>query len=325
MLYPLKFIPVYKDYLWGGRNLEKLGRKLPEGRIAESWEVSAHPDGVSVIANGEAAGITLPEYIEKMGREVLGKTTQAEHIHHFPLLIKLIDANQQLSVQVHPDDAYARSHEAESYGKSELWYIISAKPGARIIYHLKPGVTREHLAQAIQEGCLESCLNSQEVHTGDVINIPAGTLHGLGSGIVLAEIQQNSNATYRVYDYDRRDANGNKRPLHIEKALEVIDFSAAPHQLSPGMTRVTDTPHQVIDRLAETPQFTVEKYRVDGLSNEIMDGSRFYIYTFFEGEGSIRYNGGTLSIHSPESILIPAMLGEYIVEGHLTALRSFIK
>lgn len=324
MFYPLKFKPVYKSYLWGGRNLESLGRQLPDGPIAESWEISAHPDGVSVIANGNAAGTTLSDYVGKMGRQVLGESAREEYLQHFPLLVKLIDANQQLSVQVHPDDVYARSHETEFYGKSELWYIISARPGSQIIYHLKPGVTKDSFARAIHDASLENCLNYLEVHAGDVINIPAGIVHALGEGIVLAEIQQNSNATYRLYDYDRVDASGNKRPLHIEKALEVIDFNQLAPQPSRGTKQRQVAPGSYMSRLAATPFFNVEYCEIDGRVSEAANGRCFYLYTFFKGEGMIHFQEGTVTINAPESVMIPAQLGSYAIEGKLAALKIYI-
>lgn len=210
ILYPLKFQPVYKDYLWGGRNLEKLGRRLPAGKAAESWEVSGHADGVSIIANGEHSGLSLPEFFRRFGQKAMGSALPRQYIQEFPLLVKLIDAQDRLSVQVHPTDEYARTHEG-GFGKNEMWYIIDAKPGARLIYDLVPETDQEKFAQAIARGTIGDCLQSVEVQPGDVFNIPAGLVHGIGEGILLAEIQQSSNLTYRIYDYDRVDAQGREK------------------------------------------------------------------------------------------------------------------
>jgi mannose-6-phosphate isomerase len=227
MFYPFKFQPVYKDYIWGGRNFEKLGKTLPKGIVAESWEVSCHPDGVSIIENGEFRGIPLPSMVDIYGRILVGTALPEKDLRKFPLLVKFIDANKDLSVQVHPDDNYANTYENGEYGKNEMWYIMSAEPGAKLIYDVVPGTTRESFRRAVEEDNIEHCLKSMEVFPGDVINIPSGLIHAIGKGILLAEIQQNSNTTYRVYDYNRTDKNGSKRPLHIGKALDVIDFDAS--------------------------------------------------------------------------------------------------
>ncbi len=320
MLYPMKFFPVYKDYIWGGRNLEKLGRALPEGIVAESWEVSAHPDGVSFIANGEYAGTPLPELLAKFGREIIGTKLPEAYIDQFPLLIKLIDANQRLSVQVHPDDQYAGSHEG-GYGKNEMWYIISANPGAEIIYDVVPGTTRDTFSEAVRGNRIESCLKAIPVAAGDVFYIPAGMVHGLGGGIVLAEIQQSSNLTYRLYDYNRTDAHGNKRPLHIEKALDVIDFSSAGQaEKLTGIIR-EDIPGLVKKELIANNYFQVDLCQFDGKLDETTSGEGFFSYIFIEGGGRIIYQGSSLPFKTAESVLIPAALGNYSIEGKAKFLK----
>lgn len=320
MFYPLKFVPVYKDYIWGGRNLERLGRVLPEGKIAESWEISAHSDGISIVTNGCFAGLSLPELLAKFGRDIIGADLPEGYINHFPLLIKLIGANSQLSVQVHPDDQYAGIHEG-GWGKNEMWYIISADPGAEIIYDLIPGTDREKLAEAIRENRIESCLKTEPVSVGDVFNIPAGMVHGLGAGIVVAEIQQSSNLTYRLYDYNRIDAQGNPRPLHIEKALEVIDFDFVGQ-----MGRLTglikeNEPGLLRKELIVNDYFEVELCELDGAMGQTTDNRRFFCYTFLEGCGKINYEGGSLTFQGAESVLAPAALGDYIIEGKTKFLK----
>jgi mannose-6-phosphate isomerase len=322
-MYPMQFKPVFKDYLWGGRNLAGLGKKLPEtGIVAESWEVSGHPEGPGVIENGELAGLSLPELIGIYPEKVLGNAVVLKYGSKFPLLVKLIDANQQLSVQVHPDDDYALTHEAE-FGKHEIWYIIAARPGAQIIYGLVPGTTREEFARRIAAGEVESSLNYQEVAARDVIDIPPGMVHALGAGIILAEIQQNSNATYRVFDYNRLDAAGKLRPLHIQKALDVIDFTAGNGGKLPNGAPVTLSPESLKTTLAVNSHFQVDLYQVKGAVSEAATGERFYIYTVLDGEGFIAWGEEELWIKQGDSLLIPATLGRYQLSGEFQALKSF--
>ncbi|HHY23126.1 MAG TPA: class I mannose-6-phosphate isomerase [Clostridiaceae bacterium] len=339
MFYPLKFKPVYKDYLWGGRNLSKLGKILPEGIVAESWEVSCHPDGVSIICNGQFKGMSLSEFINNFQYKVMGTGISWKPGDKFPLLVKLIDANNKLSVQVHPDDEYAALYEDDKSGKSEMWYVIWAKPGSKLVYGLKPDTTKENFQKALEKGSIEEYLNYIEVFEGDVINIPAGIIHAIGEGILLAEVQQNSNNTYRVYDYNRVDKNGKKRPLHIQKALDVIDFSGSIEYNKSGGTSVQTNDNYKVTKLVENSYFSTELYHINGEVEEIADGSRFYIYLFIEGEATICYgfrgclngnmkNNGHFSekmnIRAGESIFIPAFMGKYRISGNIKAIKAYV-
>ena len=326
MLYPLKFKPVYKDYIWGGRGLEKLGKVLPkEGIVAESWEVSCHPDGVSIVANGEYEGVSLPELIELHGRDLIGNDLPEKDLKKFPLLVKLIDANEKLSVQVHPDDNYALTHENGEYGKNEAWYVISAKPGAKLVCGTLPGVTKETFIKAYQEGNLDSCLNYIEVFSGDVINIPAGLIHAIGEGILIAEIQQNSNTTYRVYDYDRVDKYGNKRPLHFEKALDVINFDLGRKKNKVKGLNVMISEGSLKTYLIANEYFAIEKYLVSGLINEDTRRERFHIYVFLEGNAEFIFgDGNKIKAKMGESVLIPASIGSYYIKGSFKALKTYV-
>lgn len=324
MLYPLKFTPVYKDYIWGGRSLEKLGRTLPDGIVAESWEIACHPDGMSHVSNGDLKGLSLQELIDKYKADLAGTRLFKEKDFKFPLLVKLIDANDKLSVQVHPEDSYAQVHENGELGKNEMWYILSAKPGAKLVYDVLPGVTRESFRQAVDEGRIESCLKYVDVYPGDVLNIPAGLVHAIGEGIVLAEVQQNSNTTYRVYDYDRVDKAGNKRPLHIEKALEVIDFNSSDRKEKVTGLEVKAGNDSKKTYVIANKYFSVEAYDVRDTVHEAADGSCFCLYVIFEGEGRICYESGKIDVAAGESVLIPAALGKYSIEGRLKALKSYV-
>lgn len=323
MIYPFKFKPVFKDYIWGGRELEKLGKKLPGGIVAESWEISSHPDGVSRIANGDYAGWLLTDMIERFREDLIGSEINTAP-GRLPLLVKFIDARSRLSVQVHPNDEYARVHENGELGKNEMWYILAAKPGARLVYGIRPGITREDFERAVREDRILECLNEIEVNPGDVLNIPSGLVHAIGEGIVLAEIQQSSNTTYRVFDYNRMDSKGNKRPLHIEKALEVMDFSPETGEAKArGLDVRLDSTSSKSYKIANK-YFSVEEYMIDGLIQENADGSRFYIYVFVEGEAEIKYGEGKIQAEKGDTVLIPASLGKYSIEGSFRALKTYV-
>jgi mannose-6-phosphate isomerase len=320
MLYPLKFKPLYKDYVWGGRNLEALGKILPvEGIVAESWEISCHKNGSSIIANGKYEGISLPDLLGQLGRKLIGNSLPQKDVDKFPLLIKFIDAENNLSVQVHPDDTYAFEKENGEYGKNEMWYIISANPGAKLVYDVVPGTSREIFAAAVSENKVESCLKSVEVFAGDVINIPAGLVHAIGKGILLAEVQQNSDTTYRVYDYGRTG-----RPLHIEKALEVIDFNSTGRREKYTGLELTLGKGCSKRIVIANNYFCTEVYNIKGNVHEHADGSKFFIYTITSGEGSISWGSGELAVVAGESILIPATLGKYSLIGQFTALKAYM-
>jgi len=320
MLYPLKFKPLYKDYIWGGRNLASLGKVLPpEGIVAESWEISCHRNGSSIVANGAYEGTSLPELINSLGRAVIGTDLPQKDVDKFPLLIKFIDAQNNLSVQVHPDDAYANANENGEYGKNEMWYIVSAKPGAKLVYDVVPGTTREKFAAAIADNTVESCLQTIEVSAGDVINIPAGIVHAIGKGIILAEVQQNSDTTYRVYDYGRKG-----RELHIQKALDVIDFDSAGRRAKCRGLEVSLGSGCTKRIVVANRYFCTEVYNIKGSVRENADGRKFCIYIFTEGNGAIFRDEERLPVRAGESVLIPAAMGEYNLQGDFTVLKTYI-
>lgn len=312
MYYPFKFRDVYKSYIWGGRNLEVLGKILPEGKVSESWEASCHEDGLSIIDNGEFSGKTLCEVIKEKGKEILGEHIYKIYGDKFPILIKFIDANDRLSVQVHPNDEYARKYEDNCLGKNEMWYIIDAKPKSRLICGLKDGINKEEFKRACDEERVEECLNYIEVGKGDIINIPSGTVHAIGDGLLIAEIQQSSNVTYRIYDYNRKDSNGNKRQLHLSKALEVIDFNKSSSKQKYKGIKLTKNENMdlsatnlfndkvneelikdgntTITYIALNKYFCVKLYETSCGFKQNTKGEKFHIYTFLEGEGTITYD-----------------------------------
>jgi mannose-6-phosphate isomerase len=305
-LYPLTFEPVFKDYPWGGRNLEtKLGRTIPDGIIAESWEIAAHPNGSSPIANGALKGTTLQEAMAQWGTELVGSRNATDlEQGRFPLLIKLLDANRWLSVQVHPDDVYAREHEGES-GKTEMWVVVHAEPGAELIFGFAPGVTRERFAEAIEAGDTERYLHRLTVQNGDVIFVPTGAIHALGPGILVAEIQQNSDTTYRIYDW------GRPRPLHIEKSLDILDFELVepqPHQ--PTVMPDAPVPTEVI---GESQYFRTERLHLSAGRSWTgkTDGSTLEIWGVLSGEATLQWAGEPVVLPGISWVLIPAGLGEF--------------
>lgn len=310
MLYPLKFEPVYKDYLWGGNNLTKLNKKLIYPITAESWEISANKDGMSIVSNGNLAGNTLLDIFQRYPKKLCGKRDMKQ----FPLLIKLLDACSALSVQVHPDDAYAYANENGALGKNEMWYVVDAKPDARLVYGLKKGVSEEQFVKAVRENNIGSTLNYVSVKKGDWINIPAGLVHAIGEGIIIIEIQQNSNTTYRVYDFDRVGADGKKRPLHIEKALDVINFDAAEMQIN-EIVSVSG-----VDYLAYNKYFAVEYITSEGEYKSDTLNLSFHTYTVIEGGFEVE----GVSVGLGESVLIPACMKKYTLKGGFRAVKSFV-
>lgn len=304
-MYPLKFKPVFQERIWGGSKLAKLlGRKLPGNRIGESWELSSHQHGMSVVTNGALVGKTLTELLTEFPEDLMGRSYQPHS--GFPLLIKAIDANDNLSVQVHPDDDYAYRVEKEA-GKTEAWYVLDAKPDAKIIYGLKEGITRKEFALAIQSGRIIECLKVVPVKQGDMIYVPAGLVHALLDGVVVYEVQQNSDITYRVYDYDRVGDDGKSRELHTEKALDVIQFA---FQESSNFNR----------QAIVCPYFTMKKVQVE---KEHYDrtGDSFLIYLIIAGSGEIIFQEGCEKLTRGDTVLIPASLSEFKVRGNGQLLR----
>lgn len=324
MLYPLLFEPILKEKIWGGNTLqEKYGRKLPSAKVGESWDVACHPNGTSVVANGPFKGQTLRQLIDSYGSQLLGQEVQKRFGSKFPLLIKLLDATEFLSVQVHPDDEYAALHEGGQPGKTEMWYIIHAQPGAHLIYGLVPGTSREEFEQAVRDGKLEKYLRSIEVKAGDVLYIPAGVVHAIGPGILICEIQQNSDTTYRVYDWNRLGDDGKPRELHVDKALDVIDFSGrlARDKLT-GLSIAEEGGRRTYYIACD--YFAVEKIECRGSIHEKADGTKFFTLTAVEGQGEIVYSQGNQPFKAGDSILIPACLGGYVIRGECTIIKAYV-
>ncbi len=309
-MYPLKFENVYFEKIWGGRDFESFRANLPKGNIGESWDVACHSHGMSVVINGEYKGKTLQELMEQHGRELLGTEIIGDG---FPLLVKLINAKEKLSVQVHPEDEYAYRVEGEP-GKTEVWYIVEAEEGASLIVGTKP-CTREQFKAALKNGELENYLQEIVVKKGQVYFIESGLVHAIGRGLVIAEIQQNSDTTYRVYDYNRG------REIHIEKALDVVKFQLKGEESKGIITEHEGYRHTVYCRC---PYFVLEKLDVDSSYYESSDKERFFIYTCVEGRGQLSWGDESIEVCKGDSILIPAAAGKYQIEGKLSLLKTYV-
>ena len=299
----LKLKPACKDYLWGGSRLrEEYNISSDLDPLAEAWVLSCHPDGPSVVENGPDAGLTLPQYIEKHGRGVLGKN--CARFEDFPILTKFIDAKGDLSIQVHPDNAYALEHEGQ-YGKTEMWYVLEAEPNAFLYYGFKHPITKKEYKQRIENNTLTEVLNAAPVKKGDVFFIPAGTLHAICKGIVIAEIQQNSNVTYRVCDYGRLGADGKPRQLHVAQALEVTQC-------------VPPQPQDFDGHLAACQYFVADAVR--GSAEGMCDDSSFTSLLITDGEGVLSCGGEEMAVRKGDSLFLPAGSGDWKLTGSASAL-----
>lgn len=303
-MYPLLLKPPVKDYLWGGNRLKTEYGFEAEGEIAaEAWVLSCHKDGQSEVLNGKLRGKTLSEALEIFGKDAIG--SDAAKFPYFPLLIKLIDAKQKLSVQVHPDDTYALQHEGE-FGKTEMWYVVDCDEGAELIYGFKEDITKEEFERRIKDNTLTEVCNSVPVSKGDVFFIKAGTLHAIGEGILIAEVQQNSNTTYRVSDYGRLGADGKPRPLHIEKALDVTECKRP--SVPFGKVGVSkNCGSGSVKRLACCEYFTADLLELDGAVN-LWEENSFISVLVLEGEMELSWQEEKLELKKGSSLFIPANL-----------------
>ncbi len=310
---PLKLKPAFQDYIWGGTRLrDEFGKDCDFERVAESWELSCHPAGPATIINSVNKGLTLKEYLEQDWAARVGEG--AASFSAFPVLIKLIDACQDLSVQVHPDDRYARENENGESGKTECWYVVDCEEGAALAYGFNRELTKEEFRAHILDGTLLDYVRLVPVHKGDVFFIEAGTLHAIGAGILIAEIQQNSNITYRVYDYERVGKDGKPRELHIDKAVDVTKTWAAP----PRMKR---PPVQqdgfCCAMIADCPYFTTWEYQISEAAAFPPSGGISYTHLLVtEGEAALIYEDGVvMPLAKGDSVFLPAGFGAFSIRS----------
>ena len=320
-MYPLKFTPILKERLWGGQSLKRLGKRVPDGAlIGESWELSSVEGNVSRVRNGYLKGNNINELIEVYMGDLVGDAVYDKFGDEFPLLIKFLDAQKRLSVQVHPDDKVAMQRHY-AYGKNELWYIIEASDDAYIYWGFNRHYTKDEYLENLKNGSIEQMLRKVQVRAGEAYFIPAGTVHALGEGILVAEIQQTSDITYRIFDWNRVDEHGNERELHTDLALDVIDFSRTePEVICPNLdsdsaTEIKSCKHFTINLLNVSSEMLRSTHSIDS----------FVAYLCVEGSAIIRTEYGEEKLKLGEIILIPATNDEVVVSGDVRLLEIYIK
>ncbi|MDT3404752.1 type I phosphomannose isomerase catalytic subunit [Mucilaginibacter terrae] len=322
-LYPLKFKTIYKDKIWGGQKIKTYLHKdfgnLPN--CGETWEISGVKSDVSVVDNGALQGQSLAALLEEHKEALVGKAVYERFGNEFPLLVKFIDANEDLSIQVHPNDELARKRH-NSFGKTEMWYVIEADPGSSLIAGFSEEVSQEVYVEKLNSGHLTDILNREDVKAGDVFFLPAGRVHTIGKGLLIAEIQQTSDITYRIYDFDRVDDKGNKRELHTEEALAAIDYKKYPNY------RTDYTPVKNEDvHLVSCPYFTtnVMDY-TEAVSKDYSSLDSFVIYVCLEGSYELKYNGESYPVKMGECLLLPNTVDkvELTTEDGFKILESYI-
>lgn len=322
-MYPLKFNPILKSLIWGGDRIAPFKQiETDQKNIGESWEVSQVKGEVSVISNGELAGQSLSDVIHNYKADLLGKKVYAKFGEDFPLLIKFIDAKDNLSIQVHPDDELAKIRH-NSFGKTEMWYVMDATPDAKILCGFTEVITPEQYVQKVNDNTIMDVIKSHDAKAGQIFYLPAGRIHAIGAGSFVAEIQQTSNITYRIYDFDRRDAQGNPRELHTELAKDALDYTVLDNYLSDYETKVNE-----VNQVVESPYFTTN---VLNLTNAIhinnLSKDSFVIYICMGGSATIvDLNGVKTTIHQGETVLVPAILAdvEIIPNGSCNLMETFI-
>lgn len=319
MLYPLIFRPIFKERIWGGDALRRLyGKSPPAGRpIGESWEISDRPSDISVIDNGSFSGQSLRWLLDKFGPDVLGNALP-NAAGLFPLLAKIIDAKENLSLQVHPPPQKASELGGEP--KTEMWYVAHAGPGAELWVGLKRGVTRKEFEDKIRAGTVAECFHRVRVAAGDAMFLPSGRVHALGAGIVIFEIQQNSDTTYRVFDWNRLDPAGKPRELHVQQSLASIDFEDIEPELAPSLSKKLD--NQLVRQLVRDPLFDVDLVQTSGLPVKLGSG-RMSLLAVVDGELSVANRQERAIVGKGGFCLIPAACQEVECAGRATFLKVF--
>lgn len=323
MLYPLTFKTIFKDKLWGGQKINTvLGKDYGDlSNCGETWEISGVKGNVSVVDTGELTGRSLRDLIAEYKGRLVGNRVYEKFGDEFPLLVKFIDANDDLSIQVHPDDELAKQRH-DSFGKTEMWYIMQSDPGSTLITGFNQEVTRESYQKTFNEGKLTDILNREAAEAGDVFFLPAGRVHTIGKGLLLAEIQQTSDVTYRIYDFDRKDAEGNTRELHVEAALDAIDY-AYYDEYKTSYSSARDELLEVVS----CDYFDTRKMALTSvMSRDYSSVDSFVIIVVVEGAGTIETEAGSIEVKAGQALLIPAELqaATFLPDGSLTVLEAVV-
>lgn len=323
MLYPIKFTPIYKSKIWGGSKLNEVySRHITATDIGEAWEISCRSDGMCNVANGPLQGMPFGRLLETYGSAITG--TRIPH-DKFPLLLKLLDVNTDLSVQVHPSIEYITDNLLfDEEEKNEMWYVLNAEDNATLVSGLKSGITREKLRESIQNGRIEACLERSHVKTGDVIMIKTGCVHAACAGMLLYELQQSSDTTYRLYDYGRRDSHGELRKLDVDKALDAINYSQSCVEFV-QISEYTQKPDYKIRALIKNKSFCIDEVLLENNLMRFRNNRNFGIYTAVKGNALVRSNAVEVEIKEGESVFIPACLNRYTVSGECTLLHAAAK
>ncbi|QDT00194.1 type I phosphomannose isomerase catalytic subunit [Adhaeretor mobilis] len=322
--YPLRFLPIFRRYLWGGRRLATmLSKPIGEGEdYAESWEVVDHGEDQSIVEHGWLEGAPLSELVEHHAGELFGISYAGDQ---FPLLMKLLDCNRTLSVQVHPNDEQGAKLDPPDLGKTEAWVVLAADPGSKIYAGLKPGVTREQVASALEVGECEECLHAFEPTVGDCVFIPAGTVHALGAGLVIAEIQQASDTTFRLFDWNRVGADGKPRPLHIEQSLDVIDYERGPVSAQVPEKISIESSKLSRERLVDCDKFVLDRVRLSEAA-ELGGDDCFHLLAVLEGSVQLQGDQAGVPLSKGQTALVPSAAGSFEVtpQAEATLLDIFL-
>lgn len=316
--YPLQFAPILKERIWGGEKLKTiLNKPITSNITGESWELSTVEGDVSVVANGILKGKSLMELIDEIPNEILGTKVYERFGKQFPLLFKYLDAREDLSIQVHPNDKLAKERH-NSFGKTEMWYVTQADADARIIVGFKEDSSKEEYLKHLNDKTLVSILDDVKAKSGDVFFLETGTVHAIGAGLVVAEIQQTSDITYRLYDFDRKDAQGNTRELHVDLALDAINYNKVETQKK--YETKTNTSNVVVD----CPYFTTNFIPLENKVEVSKSGETFTVYMCIEGSFEIEYNGFKQSYIKGDTVLVPAEINAFILTGKASILEIYI-
>ena len=317
-LYPLQFEPILKERIWGGTNLKTyLNKPITSNITGESWEISTVENDVSVVANGVLKGKYLNDIINEFPEAVLGTKVYERFGKQFPLLFKYLDAREDLSIQLHPNDELAKKRH-NSFGKTEMWYVMQADPDSRLLIGFKEKSTPEEYLEHIQNKTIVDILDSKKVKKGDVFFLATGTIHAIGAGIVVAEIQQTSDITYRIYDFDRIDANGNKRDLHIDLSLEAINYEKVDSQKE--YPKIENVSNEIVD----CRYFTTNFIPLDGKAKIYKHGESFTVYMCVDGNFELKIDNQNFNYKKGDTVLLPATLTDFELSGNASILEIYI-